>query len=228
MLFTQRKLTLKRSKKKRQNHTMTKRKSPAVGRTEVVSKMLNSGRARKAAAKKAKKAKKAVDADPSLTAAFQTIERRPWPVPVEAEKAVDTSAHVDVLSPLLTETQTQDMTSSVETSSQTKKDPTTMNISLVRSNKARKSNAVTYTADGYNGSVRFSKSFFADKTGPESLSLDSEAFAAARQARAKMTAEERKAARAAAPKLTPAEKLAKIEERAAKLRAKIAAAGATA
>lgn len=172
---------------------MTKRKEPAIGRTAPVAKMLNSGKARKNAEKRAK-------------------------------KVVDTPATADVSSAASMETSvTLDSSSSVETSTQTAKDTTTMVISLTRDNKARKSNAVTYTAAGYNGSVRFSKSFFADKTGPESLTLDSETFAAARQPRAKMTPEERKAARAAAPKLTPAEKLAKIEERAAKLRAKIAA-----
>ncbi len=101
-------------------------------------------------------------------------------------------------------------------------------ISLTKDTKARKSNAVTYTAPGYAGSVRFSKSFFADKSGPASMTLSDESFGAARVAKAKLTAEERKALRASQPKLTPAEKLAKIEERAAKLRAKIAASSTAA
>lgn len=151
-----------------------------------------------------------------------------------AKKALDTpkDAHVESASNVAaaqaaTQNESTDGTTPAATSPAAPEQTHTMiTISLTRNDKKRKSNAVAYIAEGYAGSVRFSKSFFADKTGPASLTLSAEEFANARQARAKMTPEERKAARAAQPKLTPEQKLAKIEERAAKLRAKIANASA--
>jgi hypothetical protein len=97
-------------------------------------------------------------------------------------------------------------------------------ITLVRSDKSRKSRSVFYTAVGYLGSVKFSKSFFVDKTGPESLELTNDAFVEARQPKVKLSKEERKALRLAQPKvkLTLEEKLARAEARTAKLRAKLA------
>jgi len=101
-----------------------------------------------------------------------------------------------------------------------------MSITLTRSDKQRKSTNAVFTADGYQGGLKIAKSFFKDRNVPASITLGAEdgALAEARKPKAKMTAEERKAARAAAPKLTPQQKLDKIEERAAKLRAKIASA----
>lgn len=98
----------------------------------------------------------------------------------------------------------------------------TVNVSITRKDKERKSSSVVYDIAGYSGkSVRFTRGLFPDKLGPASASITvpDGFFGAPSVPRAKMTAEERKAARAAAPKLTPAEKLAKVNERVAKLQA---------
>lgn len=83
--------------------------------------------------------------------------------------------------------------------------------------KTRKSNSVVFTADNKRGSVRFAKTLF-DGDPPASISIDAN-FKDKPKPRAKMTKEERKAL----PKLTPAQRLAKLEERSAALRKKIAA-----
>jgi hypothetical protein len=105
-------------------------------------------------------------------------------------------------------------------------------LELKRSDKERKSNSVVFVAAGYKGSVKFGKAFFTG-TAPETLSLEGP-FAPAKQPRVKMTAEERKAARAAQPKLTLAQKAeladkraAKNSARAAKLREQLAKANAS-
>jgi hypothetical protein len=143
--------------------------------------------------------------------------------PKKSKKSVDKTSDAPVQSAPSTDASQNDALSQTSEATSQTQESKVMNLSLVRNDKQRKSNAVTYNVAGYAGSVRFSKSFFADKTGPASFTLDSDQFGEPRKTRATMTAEERKAARANAPKLTPAEKLAKIEERAAKLRAKIAA-----
>jgi hypothetical protein len=74
--------------------------------------------------------------------------------------------------------------------------------------------------------LRFPIGAFPDKTAPPSIEVGG--VAGPKEPKAQMTAEERKAARAAQPKLTLAEKVQRAEERAAKLREKLAAAGATA
>ncbi len=137
----------------------------------------------------------------------------------KSQKVVDNTTSADVSS--ATSTAASDAASTPAQPAQQTENHVP-SITLNRSDKTRKSNAVVYTAAGYQGGVRFPKSFFTDKTGPETISVSDDSFAAARVARAKMTPEERKAARANAPKLTPQEKLAKIEERAQKLRDKIA------
>lgn len=92
-----------------------------------------------------------------------------------------------------------------------------------KSGKERKSTSIVYTAaNGLRGSLRVSKTFFANGEAPAEISIDSEAFVTPK---VKMSAEERKEARKNAPKLTPAEKLAKLQERAKALEAKIAVAG---
>lgn len=79
----------------------------------------------------------------------------------------------------------------------------------------------------YTGSavaLRIPVGAFPEKTAPASIDVADGIFAGPKAPKAQMTAEERKAARAAQPKLTLAEKVAKAEERAAKLREKLAKA----
>lgn len=74
---------------------------------------------------------------------------------------------------------------------------------------------------GLNSTVRIRVNAFPNKVPPQTLDISGE-FAGPKEAKPKMTAEERKAARAAAPKLTAAEKVAKMEARLAKAKAKLA------
>lgn len=96
-------------------------------------------------------------------------------------------------------------------------------FTLVRNDKQRRSTNIVYTAAGLKGSVRFSKSAFVDGNPPAEfvVSIGDGIIAPPKAPRAKMTPEERKAARAAQPKLTLAEKVAKAEKRAADLKAKL-------
>lgn len=68
-------------------------------------------------------------------------------------------------------------------------------------------------------SLRFPIAAFPGKVPPTSIPVDG--LAGPRAPKAKLTAEERKAARANAPKLTLAEKVARAEERTAALKAKL-------
>lgn len=77
-------------------------------------------------------------------------------------------------------------------------------------------------------SMRFPVGAFPNKTAPPTLEFADGSFAGPKGPKPPMTAEERKAARKAAPKLTLAEKVAKAEERTAKLREKLAADAAKA
>lgn len=72
--------------------------------------------------------------------------------------------------------------------------------------------------------IRVPLSAFPNKTQPDQIEVADGVFAPAKAAKVKMTAEERKAARAAKPKPTLAEKAAKAKERADKLAAELAAA----
>lgn len=74
---------------------------------------------------------------------------------------------------------------------------------------------------GLNSTVRIRVNAFPNKVPPQTLDISGE-FAGPKEAKPKMTAEERKAARANAPKLTAAEKVAKMEARLAKAKAKLA------
>jgi RecG-like helicase len=94
-----------------------------------------------------------------------------------------------------------------------------MNLTL--STKNRKGSSVVFnTPDGVRGSVRVNKSVFANGQIPQSLTIEGAEFA---QPKPKLTPEERKAQRAAQPKLTAAERVQKMEERLAKAKAKLAA-----
>lgn len=94
-----------------------------------------------------------------------------------------------------------------------------MKITFVRSDRQRKSQAVTYVAEGYNGSVRFSKTLFEGKAGPSQIAIDAVEFRAPRAAE---TSEERKARLKALPKPTLEQQIAKREAALAKLREKAA------
>jgi hypothetical protein len=98
----------------------------------------------------------------------------------------------------------------------------TMNVTFTRSDAKRRSNMIVFAApEGHRGSVRVSKSLFAKDSIPQELTLENPALAEPRKPREAMTAEERKAARKAQPKLTPAEKVAKLEQRLANARRKL-------
>lgn len=80
-------------------------------------------------------------------------------------------------------------------------------------------------------SLRFPVGAFPNKQAPPTIALPDGALAGPKEAktpREAMTPEQRKAARAAQPKLTLAEKVAKAEARTAALRDKLAKAGAPA
>lgn len=104
-------------------------------------------------------------------------------------------------------------------------------LKLVRSTADRKNKRlVIYNIEGRTGSVQFLSTLFGGDQNsqgnpPESLTLSGE-FAEPKAPKAKETPEERKARLAALPKPTLAEKVAKAEERAAKLREKLAKAAA--
>lgn len=92
-------------------------------------------------------------------------------------------------------------------------------VTFTRSDTKRRSNMLVFLApEGRRGSLRISKSLFTKDKVPTTLTVENPAFAEAKKARESMTKEERKAARAAQPKLTPAQKVAKLEERLAKER----------
>lgn len=87
----------------------------------------------------------------------------------------------------------------------------------------RKGNVAIYS--GLKTSVRIALASFADKTAPQELTIDGPFTEGAAQ-KVKMTAEERKAARAAKPKPTLAERAAAAQKRADALAAKVAAEAA--
>lgn len=134
-----------------------------------------------------------------------------------AEKVVD-SKNTAPVSSLSVATNTAGTAAHIE------KDTKTMaSISLTKDTKARKSSSVIFTGAGLVGSMKLTKSAFPNGVAPNTLvfTIEDGVLAAPKQPKAKMTAEERKAARANAPKLSAAEKLAKLNERAAKLQARI-------
>jgi len=91
-----------------------------------------------------------------------------------------------------------------------------MDITLTRSTAPRKNpRLVIFTVEGRPGSVQFFRTLFPMNAVPERLTLTGE-FAAPK---VKETPAERKARLALLPKLTPAQRLAKMEERVAKMKA---------
>jgi hypothetical protein len=98
-------------------------------------------------------------------------------------------------------------------------------MTLTRTNVDRKGSSIVYSlGDGYRGTVKFARSVFGE-TIPSTLELTGDGFAApGSKAKAKMTKEERAAARAA---MTPADKARRAKEiadRATARAAKLAAA----
>lgn len=102
---------------------------------------------------------------------------------------------------------------------------TPVEITLIRDTKARKTkwNFNVYGATGYRGSVRISNAYFEGGKAPDTLVVTNDAFGGPKAIAAKMTKEERAAARKAAPKLTLAEKIAKREKALERDKAKLAA-----
>lgn len=143
-----------------------------------------------------------------------------------AEKDVDSSAVVHVESTTSTST-TSEATSNNQGDVAQQEKSVMSTVALTLDPKTRKSTSVVFKLpSGIRGSVRIAKTAFPGGVPPASLSLTSDAENAFAQPKAKLTPEQRKEARKNAPKLTPEQKLAKLNERAAKLQAKIAAAAA--
>jgi hypothetical protein len=95
-----------------------------------------------------------------------------------------------------------------------------MDITLTRNPAQRKNpRLVIFNIEGRPGSVQFFRALFPLNAVPERLTLIGE-FAAPK---VKETPEERKARLAAMPKMTPAERLAKMEASVAKMKARLAA-----
>lgn len=99
-------------------------------------------------------------------------------------------------------------------------------VNLVLKGLDKRGRNAIYT--GAAVSIRIPVAAFPNKTAVASIEIADGSLAGPKEKKAPMTAEERKAARAAQPKLTLAEKVARAEERAAKLREKLAAAAASA
>lgn len=100
------------------------------------------------------------------------------------------------------------------------------NMTLALKGLDKRSRNAIYT--GAAVSMRFPVGAFPNKVPPATLEFADGSFAGPKGSKTPMTAEERKAARKAQPKLTLAEKVAKAEERTAKLREKLAADAAKA
>lgn len=100
-------------------------------------------------------------------------------------------------------------------------------MELIKDTKERKGNGKSYHyhVEGLRGSVKISSTMFAGTTVPNSIPADSFGFGTP-GAKAGETKDERKARLAALPKLTPAEKLAKLEAKVARAKAKLAGAAA--
>lgn len=143
----------------------------------------------------------------------------------EAEAAVD--SHSVVPSVGLGQEQSPDIPAATE-----KDDRKHMDINLVPSTASRKDKRLVIFnfEDGRAGSVQFLKTLFGDNT-PGALTLSGDSLSEAKPKAApkvKETPAERKARMAMLPKLTPAQKLAKAEEKVAALRKKLEAAQASA
>lgn len=94
--------------------------------------------------------------------------------------------------------------------------------------KGLSKNGKTAFYTGAANTIRVGVAAFTNKTAPQTIDVADGIFAGARQPKAKLTPEERKAARAAAPKLTLAQKIEKRRAALAKLEAKAAAGDANA
>lgn len=150
------------------------------------------------------------------------VEASSSPVNSGAEEVVDTSTASPAES---SSTDTTSVNTAPSTETQIAKEQHIMStITLTLDPKTRKSTSLVFKLPaGVRGSVRIAKTAFPGGVPPTSLNLQSDSDSAFAQPKAKLTAEERKALRKDQPKLTPAQKLAKLQERAAKLQAKIAA-----
>lgn len=167
---------------------------------------------------KTSKKQQSVKQDPSSSTSSAPLEKK---LASDAEKVVDS-----VTTPVVTSSMSENTTSAAMTQQPSAEAATQkraiMDITLTRDNKPRKSSGIVYTAPNLRTGFRLTKSAFIDGNPPETLTISSDAFAPPKVPAAKMTPEERKAARLARPKLTKAQKAAKLEERLAKLRAELA------
>lgn len=143
----------------------------------------------------------------------------------KAEKVVDTStsAPIDSSASEQTSNEATSIVNAGDVAHSEEEKKIMASVTLTLDPKTRKSTSVVFKLPaGLRGSVRIAKTAFPNGTAPSTLILQSDQENAFASAKAKLTAEERKEARKNAPKLTPAQKLAKLQERAAKLQAKIA------
>jgi hypothetical protein len=122
---------------------------------------------------------------------------------------------------IMTDTQTTDQTQNADQNA-AQTGPVTATLDA----KDRSTIMVVYTLPGRPGSVRFSKTLFPDSKAPATIEFPAGLFAGPKVPRAQETKEQRKARLAARPKPTAAEKMARLEQKLAKLRAKVQGEGA--
>jgi hypothetical protein len=127
------------------------------------------------------------------------------------EKEVAPTTESDVIS-------TSNVNPSADALTQNKDTNIMETVTLTRKPSSAKSTSIQFGIDGRRGSVKFSKSLFA--TVPETIEVNVDGLA---EAKRKETKEERKARLALQPKKTAAEKLAALEAKVARAKAKLAA-----
>lgn len=145
---------------------------------------------------------------------------------LETQKVVDTTPASEVSSVQQNKNE-METTTETATNSQpevpAKTEKKTMTLTFKNISKNGRNAFYTGTATP----IRIPLSAFPGKQAPPSFEVSDGVFAPAKEAKVKMTAEERKAANAAKPKPTLAERIAKREQNLARDKAKLAAQGAS-
>ena len=146
--------------------------------------------------------------EPNLTKALETLKESSG----GPQKSVDTEPPAAVDS-----TQINSSEVVVEATSEPNPEPRTTNMTLTLKGTSKNGKVAFYS--GAAQTVRLQTGLFAGGTAPQAIEVPDGTFLGAK---VKLTKEERKAARATAPKPTLAEKIAKREAALARLREKAA------
>lgn len=153
------------------------------------------------------------------TKAVKTPVKSAEKISVEVEKTVAQKTAVVVNSDQHTGTVAQPLEQEQEQEKKMENETVaTPTLTLTRKPATPKALSIQYGIDGRRGSVRFSKSLFA--TAPDTITIP--VIDGMAEVKRKETKEERKARLQAMPKKTAAEKLAALEKKAERLRAKLA------